>query len=168
LSIVCNPCHNFLFSVLFPLLLGSLCILLPNNSPFLFQCSTCCFQHKDNHTQFFSGIENMGFGVDLMIVDILEGSPVPHLFIPTTMIPDWNNLEPRFLDTIFEFVSFHVHNVGAMLLFHADDLKIKTGLKEFMKAYDFSVFREWMSLASPAWVPCKRDAFFVGFSFTLL
>ena len=61
---------------------------------------------------------------------------------------------------IFEFVSFHVHNARAMLLFHADHPKIKTELKEFMKAYEFSILREWMSLVSPAWVPCKQDVFF--------
>jgi hypothetical protein len=59
----------------------------------------------------------MGFGVNLMIVDIPESLPVPYLFVPATAVPDWNKLQPGFLDKIFKFAYFHIHNVRAILFF---------------------------------------------------
>jgi hypothetical protein len=84
----------------------------------------------------------MGFDEDLMIVDILEGLFVPQLSIFATTIPAWNKLRHRFLDTIF--ASSHVYDTGAILVFHTDDLNIKTKLSGFMKAYGFFVIGEWM------------------------
>ena len=79
----------------------------------------------------------MSFNEDLMIVDILEGLLVPQLSIFATTIPAWNKLRLGFLDTIF--ASSHVYNIGAILVFHTDDLNIKTKLRGFMKAYSFFV-----------------------------
>jgi hypothetical protein len=59
---------------------------------------------------------------------------------------DWNIFHNGFFDNVFDFVSAHVQDKGAILLFHADDLKIKADLKEFMRAYSFTVFRKWMDI----------------------
>jgi hypothetical protein len=59
----------------------------------------------------------MGFGVDLMILDIPDDLPFPHLSSPTTDIPEWNKLRPKFLDNVFDFASFHLQDARAILLF---------------------------------------------------
>lgn len=98
----------------------------------------------------FNGIFNMDFGLDLLIVDILESLYVLHLFVSITSVHNWNILQPRFLDKAFDFDSFHVQNLGDFYYFHIDDVKIKTNMKEFMKAYNFTVFRSlesgWASI----------------------
>jgi hypothetical protein len=84
----------------------------------------------------------MGFGVDLMILDIPDDLPVPHLSSPTTDVPQWNKLRPKFLDNIFDFASSHLQDARAILLFFSDDLNLKATLRGFNNTYGFTVFRE--------------------------
>jgi hypothetical protein len=88
----------------------------------------------------------MGFGVDLMILDIPDDLPVPHVSSPTTDVPDWNKLHPKFLDNVFDFAASHLQDAGAILLFFSDDLKLKATLRGFNNTYGFTVFREWMGI----------------------
>jgi hypothetical protein len=44
-------------------------------------------QHKSNKVQAFKGVHSSGVGVDLMIVDIPKGLPVPIVSSPTTSVP---------------------------------------------------------------------------------
>jgi hypothetical protein len=81
-----------------------------------------------------------------MIVEIPKDLHIPHLSIPAIVVLDLNKLRPGFLGIIFDFASSHVHNTRAILFFHAKNLKIKTKLKGFIKAYNFSVFRKWMGI----------------------
>lgn len=82
-------------------------------------------------------------GVDLMIVDIPEGLPIPMF---SSSIPSWNFLSDNFLDIVFDFASHHVHDDGALLLFHADDTQLTSKLKGFLKAYKFMIYKEWMGI----------------------
>jgi hypothetical protein len=88
----------------------------------------------------------MGFGVDLMSLDIPDDLPVPHVSNPTTDVLDWNKLRPKFLDNVFDFASSHLQDVGAILLFFSDDLKLKATLRGFNNTYGFTVFRERMGI----------------------
>lgn len=107
----------------------------------------------------------MGFGVDLMIVEIPKDLHILHLSIPAIVVPNWNKLRPGFLSTIFDFVSSHVHNIRAILFFHAKNLKIKTKLKGFMKAYNFSIFRKWMGINQRQMTSVKDHSKTMSFQF---
>jgi hypothetical protein len=61
----------------------------------------------------------------LFIIDIPKNLPVPNLSNHATLVPDWNILHDGFFHHMFDFASIHVQDSGAILLFHADDLKIK-------------------------------------------
>jgi hypothetical protein len=100
------------------------------------------FQHKNNRPRTYSLEDNMGFGVDLMILDIPDDLPVPHVSNSTTDIPNWNKLRPKFLYNVFDFAASHLQDAGAILLFFSDDLKLKAILRGFNNTYGFTVFRE--------------------------
>ena len=81
----------------------------------------------------------MGFGMDLMILDIPDDLPIPHLSNSTIDVPKWNKLRPKFLDNIFDFGSFHLQDVGAILHFLSNCLNLKATLRGFNNTYDFTV-----------------------------
>jgi hypothetical protein len=68
-------------------------------------------------------------GVDLMIVDIPEGLPVPMVSSPPTFVPEWNSDDKNFLAMVFDFGSSLVHDNGVLLLFHKDDLKLRADIR---------------------------------------
>jgi hypothetical protein len=45
-------------------------------------------QHNCNKARAFRGVQGTAGGIDLMIVDILEGLPVPMVFSPPTSVPE--------------------------------------------------------------------------------
>jgi hypothetical protein len=88
----------------------------------------------------------MGFGLDLMILDIPDDLPVRHLSSPAIAVPEWNKLRPKFLDNVFDFASAHLQDAGALLLFHSDDLNLRAILRGFNNTYNFRVYKEWMGI----------------------
>jgi hypothetical protein len=82
----------------------------------------------------------------LMIVDIPEGLPVPIVSSPPTSVPVWNSADVNFLPLVFDFGSSLVHDNGAFLLFHKDDLKLRADIRGYAKAYHFSIFKEWTGI----------------------
>jgi hypothetical protein len=91
-------------------------------------------------------VQSTGVKVDLMIVDIPEGLPIPMVSCPTTSILEWNMLKDGFLHMVFDFGSSLVHDDEVLLLFHSDNLQLKANIKGFMKAYHFLLFNECMGI----------------------
>jgi hypothetical protein len=85
-----------------------------------------------------------------MIVDIPEGLPVPILSSPPTSVPVWNSVDESFLPLVFDFGSSLVHDNGALLLFHKDDLKLRADIRGYANAYHFKILKEWMGIN---WLP---------------
>ena len=81
-----------------------------------------------------------------MIMDIPEGLPVPMVSDPASSVPEWNKLLERFVETVFEFASGLVHDNDVLLLFHPDNLQMKANIRGFLKAYHFSLFKEFMGV----------------------
>ena len=79
-------------------------------------------QLKSDKAHAFRGVQDAKAGVDLMIMDIPEGLPIPTVASPASSVPEWNKLLDRFMETIFEIASGLVHDNGVLLLFHPDDL----------------------------------------------
>jgi hypothetical protein len=47
---------------------------------------------------------------------------------------------------VFDFGSSLVHDNGALLLFHKDDLKLRADIRGYANAYHFKIFKEWMGI----------------------
>jgi hypothetical protein len=103
-------------------------------------------QHKSDKARAFKGVQGTDGGVDLMIVDIPEGLPVPMVSTPPTSIPGWNSVDPNFLPLLFDFGSSLIHDNGALLLFHKDDLKFRADIRGFANAYHFKILKEWTGI----------------------
>jgi hypothetical protein len=85
-------------------------------------------------------------GVDMMIVDIPEGLPVPIVSFPPTSIPGWNSTDENFLPLVFDFGSSLVHDNRTLLLFHNDDLKLRADIRGYANAYHFKILKEWTGI----------------------
>jgi hypothetical protein len=106
----------------------------------------CNVQHKSDMARAYRGVKGTTGGVDLMIVDILEGLPVPMVSSPPTSVLKWKSANKNFLPMVFDFGSSLVHDNGVLLLFHKDELKLRANIRGFAKAYHFSVLKEWMGI----------------------
>jgi hypothetical protein len=80
----------------------------------------CNMQHKSDKARAFKGMQGTASGVDLVIVDIPKGLPIPKVSFPPISVPDWNIADKNFLSMVFE--SSLIHDNGVLLLFHKDDL----------------------------------------------
>jgi hypothetical protein len=117
-------------------------------------------QHKSDKARAFKGVQGTDGGVDLMIVDIPEGLPVPMVSSPPTSIPGWNSADPNFLPLVFDFGSSLTHDNGTLLLFHKDDLKFKADIRGFANAYHFKIMKEWTGInrfATHEYQGCIQD-----------
>jgi hypothetical protein len=76
----------------------------------------CNVQHKSDKARAFKGVQGTAGGIDLMIVDIPKGLPVPMVSSPPTSILEWNSEDKNFLTMVFDFGSSLVHDNGVFLL----------------------------------------------------
>jgi hypothetical protein len=100
-------------------------------------------QHKSDKARAFNGVQGTSSGVDLMIVDIPEDLPIPIVSSPPTSIPVWNSIDESFLHLVLDFGSSLVHDNGALLFFHKDDLKLKADIRSYANAYHFKILKAW-------------------------
>jgi hypothetical protein len=103
-------------------------------------------QHKSNKARAFKENQGTTGKVDLMIVDIPEGLPVPMVSSPPTSVPEWNSNDKNFLAMVFDFGSSLVHDNGVLLLFHNNDLKLRADIRGSAKAYHFKILKEWTGI----------------------
>jgi hypothetical protein len=103
-------------------------------------------QHKSNKARAFKGKQGTTAGIDLMIVDIPEGLPVPMVSSPPTSVPKSNSDDKNFLAMVFDIGSSLVHDNGVLLFFHKDDLKLRADIRGYSKAYHFSILKEWTGI----------------------
>ena len=89
----------------------------------------CHVQHKSDKAQAFRGVQGVSAGVDLMIMDVPKGLPIPMVSDPASFVLEWNKLPERFVETVFEFASGLVHDSDVLLLFHLDDLQMKADIR---------------------------------------
>jgi hypothetical protein len=84
----------------------------------------CNVQHKSDKARAFKGVQGTA----------------------PTSIPGWNSANKNFLPMVFDLGSSLVHDNGALLLFHKDDLKLKVEIRGFVKAYHFSILKKWTGI----------------------
>jgi hypothetical protein len=106
----------------------------------------CNMQYKSNKARAFKGVQGTAGGVDLMIVDIPEGLPIPMVSSPPLSVPQWNSEDKNFLPILFALGSSLVHDNGVLLFFHKDDPKFRASIRGFAKAYHFSIMKDWTGI----------------------
>ena len=134
------------------------------------------FQLSGGRAISFDGVPSSQPCIDLFVVDLPDGLPVPDVSDPPSVVPQWNAIPPSFLEDAFEYSSNHLHDDAAMLIFFADDIKVKREILGYLDGYNFMEYREWLGvnclqLASPR-DPARRvsplsHTCFVGFTFLL-
>jgi len=60
-------------------------------------------QHATDKERFFNGVITKQAAVDLIIVDVPEGLPVPTVSNPPGSIPKWNQFSLVEVQAIFDF-----------------------------------------------------------------
>jgi hypothetical protein len=102
----------------------------------------------------FDGVPSTQPCIDLFVLDLPDGLPVPDVSDPPSVVPQWNAIPPSFLEDAFEYASNNLHDDAAMLIFFADDIKVKREILGYLDGYSFMEYREWLGvnclqLASP-------------------
>jgi hypothetical protein len=76
---------------------------------------------------------------------------------PPTSVLVWNSADESFLPLVFDFGSSLVHDNGALLFFHKDDLKLRADIRGYANAYHFKILKEWTRINRLA-LTSARDA----------
>jgi len=84
--------------------------------------------------------------MDLMLVDLPEGLPVPGVSNPPSFVPVWNQDPKDWLHPIFDFADQHLQDDGAMILFHPFRLSTKSSILGYCKSYGFQIEKEWCGI----------------------
>ena len=84
--------------------------------------------------------------MDLILADIPEGLPVPGISNPSTAIPTWNQETHEWLQPIFDFADNHVHDDGAIILFHPFRMTTKAMILGYCECFGFQVRKEWWGM----------------------
>lgn len=112
-------------------------------------------QHIPDRDRRYKGALNQQPCVDLMVVDMPEGLPVPGISVPATAIPHWNQDSKEWLQPVFDFADQHLQDDGALIIFHPFRISTKSNILGYCKTYGFEVRKEWwgmnrLHLASPS------------------
>jgi hypothetical protein len=84
--------------------------------------------------------------LDLILADIPEGLPVPGISNPASSIPPWNQEAEEWLQPIFDFADNHLHDDGAIILFHPFRMTTKAMILGYCECFGFHVRKEWLGI----------------------
>jgi hypothetical protein len=108
----------------------------------------CSFveQHSKRKIRYYKGIPGVQPCVDLILADIPEGLPVLGISNPPTSIPTWNEETPEWLQPIFDFADNHLHDDGAIILFHPFRMTTKAMIIGYCVCFGFHDLKEWWGM----------------------
>jgi hypothetical protein len=96
-------------------------------------------QHSKDKTRHYKGFPEDHPCLDLIFTDILEGLPVPGISDPPSSIPAWNQESKEWLQPLFDFADEHLHDDGAIVLFHLFRMSTKSNILGYCKSYGFAI-----------------------------
>ena len=82
--------------------------------------------------------------VDLIIVDVPEGLPVPGVSIPPKEIPSWNAKDPLFIEGATDLADNLLQDDGALILIHPIDSEIQVLIEENLKRTEMEIRKTWI------------------------
>ena len=103
-------------------------------------------QHSKSKVRFYKGTTGVQPCLDLILADIPEGLPVPGISNPPTSIPAWNQETHEWLHPIFDFADNHLHDAGAIILFHPFRMTTKAMILGYCECFSFQVRKEWWGM----------------------
>ena len=103
-------------------------------------------QHSKSKVRFYKGSTGVQPCLDLILADIPEGLPVPGISNPPTSIPTWNQEADEWLHPIFDFADNHLHDDGAIILFHPFRMTTKAMIIGYCECFGFQVRKEWWGM----------------------
>jgi len=111
-------------------------------------------QHSGTRTRHYKGVAGSQPCVDLILVDMPEGLPVPSISEAPLTVPTWNTDSKEWLQPIFDFADQHLHDDGAIIIIHPFRVSTKSNILGYCKSYGFELRKEWwgmnrLHLASP-------------------
>ena len=103
-------------------------------------------QHSKNKTWHYKGFPEDHPCLDLIFADIPEGLPVVGISNPPSSILAWNQESKEWLQPLFDFADEHMHNDGAIILFHPFRMSTKSNILGYCKLYGFAIRKEWRGM----------------------
>jgi hypothetical protein len=103
-------------------------------------------QHSKNKTRHYKGSPEDHPCLDFILADIPEGLPVPGISNPPSSIPAWNQESKESLHPLFDFADEHLHDDGAIILFHPFRMSTKSNILVYCKSYGFAIRKEWWGM----------------------
>ena len=79
--------------------------------------------------------------MDLIIADMPDGLPVPHLDLPAGVVPSWNLLTEEWIEPIFEMARNTLNDDGAVLVFHPNIPSVRVSTDSFAELYGFKCYQ---------------------------
>ena len=104
----------------------------------------CCMQQFDSvRSTHVSSDACPHRGFDLLIADLHEDLPVPHISSPPLVIPEWNKHNTTKIEVIFEFAFSFLHDDAFILLFIPECKDIRQDVRTYLATYGFTLLRDW-------------------------
>jgi hypothetical protein len=73
-----------------------------------------------------NGVVNAKATLDLIIVDLPEGLPVPTVSSPADVVPPWNHCFESFLEAVFVFAEEYLYDDGGVIVNHPFQVDAKS------------------------------------------
>ena len=107
----------------------------------------CCVQQFDDlRSTYVSSDTCPHRGFDLLIADLPEGLPVPHISSPPSVIPKWNKHNTTEVEAIFEFAFSFFHDDAFVLLFIPECKDVRQDVRTYSATYGFTLLRDWWGI----------------------
>jgi len=103
-------------------------------------------QHASDKEHYFNGVLTKQPAVDLLIVDIPKGLPVPTVSIPPSSIPQWNAFSKKGLQDVFNFGENYLHDDGTLLILYPFTRHILSYILGFCEDFGFKLQKKWVSV----------------------
>jgi len=102
--------------------------------------------HSKEKTRHYKGSAEDHPCLDLILADIPEGLHVPGISNPPSSIPAWNQESKESLQPLIDFADEHLHDDGAIILFHPFRMSMKSNILGYCKSYGFAIRKEWWEM----------------------
>jgi hypothetical protein len=99
-------------------------------------------QHQRGRSCKHNGVVNAKATLDLIIVDIPKGLPVPTMSTLIDVLPPWNKSEELFLKPVFVFTEDYLQDGGSIIVIHLHQVLVKSTILEYCVEYNFETHKK--------------------------
>jgi hypothetical protein len=103
-------------------------------------------QHQMGRSRNVNGVVNAKATLDLIIVDLPEGLPVPTVSSPADVVPPWNHCFESFLEAVFVFAEEYLYDDGGVIVNHPFQVDAKSTILGYSAEYSFEIRKEWFCM----------------------